>query len=259
MSPNLQKCQLSTTMGYMHKRLFSPLGLLLVFALLLICWPSFASANTIQSTNYKLDESAIGVGDLNQSSSANFQGVSSSGDIAIGNSASSNYQINAGTPTTPDPTLSFAINNGTGSFDEFSPTAGATATASFSVLNYTSWGYVVQIFGSAPSYGSHSITSLATASSPQVGVEQFGINLVANTQPKSFGINPDNGQFGFGAVDSNYNTTNKFRYVSGDTIAYAPKSSGLTTYTLSYLVNVSSLTPGGQYSSNQTIIVTGSY
>jgi len=243
----------------MHKRLSVALGLILLCALIIVCGATITYAETIQSTNYRLDEPAIGVGDLNQSASANYQGVNSTGVLAIGNSASSNYQINAGTPTTPDPTLSFAINSGTGAFNDFSATVGATATASFSVLNYTSWGYVVQIFGSPPSYGSHVITPLATTSSPQTGVEQFGINLVANTQPKSFGLNPDNGQFGFGTVDANYNTTNMFRYVSGETIASAPKSSGLTSYTISYLVNVSSVTPGGQYSSDQTLVVTGTY
>ena len=243
----------------MHKRLSGLAGLSFIFMFLVMSGSTIVYADTIQSTNYKLDEPAIGVGDLNQSSSANFQGVNSTGDIAIGNSASSNYQINGGPPTTPDPALSFAVNNGTGTFDTFSATVGATATNSFTVTNYTSWGYVVQIFGSAPTYGSHTITPLSTTSSPQTGVEQFGINLVANTQPKSFGLNPDNGQFGFGTIDANYSTTNKFRYVSGETIASAPKSSGITTYTVSYLVNVSSVTPGGQYNSNQTVIVTGTY
>jgi hypothetical protein len=243
----------------MHKRLSGKSVLLLIVGLFLASSSTIVYADTLQSQNYKLDETAVGVGSINQASSANFQGVNSTGDIAIGNSASSNYQINAGPPTTPDPALSFSVNNGTGTFDTFSATVGATATTSFSVSNYTSWGYVVQIFGNAPTYGNHTITPLATASSPQTGIEQFGINLVANTQPKSFGVDPDNGQFGFGAVDANYNTTNKFRYVSGDTIASAPKSSGVTTYTISYLVNVSSVTPGGQYNSNQTIIVTGTY
>jgi hypothetical protein len=103
------------------------------------------------------------------------------------------------------------------------------------------------------------IDPLTTASTSQTGVEQFGVNLVANTLPVSVGANPNNGQFGFGEAATNYNTSNSYRYVSGEAIAKAPKSSGLTTYTLSYLVNVDSLTPGGQYTSNQTLVVTGTY
>ena len=71
--------------------------------------------------------------------------------------------------------------------------------------------------------------------------------------------NPDHGQFGFGSAATNYDTPNFYRYVDGATIASAPKSSGVTIYTLTYLVNVGSLTPGGIYSSNQTLIVIGTY
>jgi hypothetical protein len=92
-----------------------------------------------------------------------------------------------------------------------------------------------------------------------VGAEQFGINLVANTQPESFGANPDQGQFGAGSASPNYGTSNQYRYVNGETIATSPKSSGITTYTVSYIINVGSLTPGGQYTSNQAIVCTPTF
>jgi hypothetical protein len=100
---------------------------------------------------------------------------------------------------------------------------------------------------------------MSTTGPSQAGVEQFGLNLVANTSPVSLGANPNHGQFGVGSAATNYATTNNYRFVSGETIASAPKSSGMTIYTISYIVNVSSLTPGGQYSSNQTVICTGTY
>jgi len=54
-------------------------------------------------------------------------------------------------------------------------------------------------------------------------------------------------------------TTNEYRYVSGETIAFAPKDSGKTTYTMSYIINVNSFTPPGQYTTDQTLVVTGTY
>lgn len=141
----------------------------------------------------------------------------------------------------------------------FSATSATTATTTFSVSNYTSYGYVVQIFGDPPTNGTHSINGMGTTGASEVGTDQFGINLVANTAPKSFGANPDQGQFGFGTASANYNTSNQFRYVNGETIASAPKSSGVTTYTISYLVNVAPLTPGGNYTTHQTLVVTGTY
>jgi hypothetical protein len=216
-------------------------------------------ADTLQSAHYQIDESSIGVSDLNQGSSTNYQATGATGDLSIGNSASNNYQINAGSQTTPDPALSFTVNSGNINFGSFSSSTATVTTATFSVSNYTSYGYVVQIFGNPPTNGSHTISTMSTTGSSQSGTEQFGINLVANTSPVSVGTNPDNGQFGFGSVAANYATPNQYRYVSGDTIAQAPKSSGLTNYTITYLVNVAGLTPGGIYSSNQTLIVTGTY
>lgn len=218
-----------------------------------------AAFATSKSTNYQIDENAVGTGGYIDASSTNYSATSATDDLAAGYAASSSYQIQTGTKTTNDPTLSFAITNGSPSFGSFSAAAAATATTGFSVSNYSSYGYIVQLIGTAPTNGAHTITPLATTDISRPGVEQFGVNLVANTSPSSFGSNPDNGSFGFGSATANYNTSNQFRFVSGDTIAQSLKSSGVTNYTMSYIVNVSSLTQGGQYSSDQTLLVTGTY
>jgi hypothetical protein len=217
-------------------------------------------ADTPHSSNYRFDETVIGGGGLINSSSASFQTLSQISDLGVGNTASSNFQIESGSVTTNDPALAFVINSGSPAFSSsFSPTTASTATATFSVSNYTSYGYVVQLFGTAPTNGGHTITALASGGTSSPGSEQFGLNLVANTSPASFGANPSHGLFAFGDAATNYDTPNTYRFVSGETIASAPKSSGFTTYTISYMVNVSSITPGGQYNSNQTLIVTGTY
>lgn len=235
-----------------------------VICLLVIVCASYSNAAVradppLQSTNFRFDESSIGAGGLIQSNSANFQGSSSISDLGVGQSASTNYQIQAGSQTTNDPTLSFEIISGSPNLGSFSSSGPTVTTATFSVSNYTSYGYVVQLFGTAPTNGSHVITPMSSTGSSSFGTEQFGINLVANTSPISFGDDPDHGQFGSGAATANYSTDGQFRFVSGETIAQATQSSGKTIYTISYLVNVSSLTPGGQYASNQTIVVTGTY
>jgi hypothetical protein len=221
--------------------------------------PSKTVADTLQSSHYQFDESVLGGGGLSASSSSNYQVSDSIGEAAVGGSNSAGFGFNGGNKTSADPTLSFAINTSLANFGSFSPALTATATASFSVSDYTSYGYVVQILGNAPQNGSHTIPALATTSPSQTGTEQFGMNLVANTSPTSLGANPVYGPNGVGAASSNYGTANNYRYVSGETIAASTKSSGQTTYTASYIINVTSLTPGGQYSSNQTLICTGTY
>lgn len=227
-------------------------------ALLLVATP-VTYAETIQSNNYQMNETSIGTSGPLNATSANYGVTDATGDLGVGNSASSNYQINAGSKTTGDPALSFSVSGSVADFGSLTSTAARTASTTFSVINYTTYGYVVQIFGPAPTNSGHVITALATPSTSNPGTEQFGINLVANTSPTSFGANPDNGQFGFGSVTSNYSSANQFYYQDGDIIAQAAKDSGLTNYTISYLVNVGSLTPGGTYSTNQTLVVTGTY
>ncbi|MBC7459713.1 hypothetical protein H7200_03315 [Candidatus Saccharibacteria bacterium] len=212
-----------------------------------------------QSNNFRLSESSIGSGSQVQSTSTNFRASEAIGDITTGNSKSTSFQVNSGSKTPSDPNLAVAITSGSINFPNFSAATASVVTATFSVLNYTSYGYVVQIAGTAPSNGSKTIPGMITTGPSQIGVEQFGINLVANTSPLSVGQNPNNNQYGFGSASPNYGTPNSFRFVSGETIALASKSSGITDYTISYLVNVAGLTPGGKYTTDQTLIITGTY
>jgi hypothetical protein len=237
-------------------------GVLCAVVILLGCVAVLAqpvSAGPSTSTNYRFNESTVGAGGLIQSSSANYQGRDSIGDVSIGNAASSSYQINAGSTTTNDPSLSFSIASGAINFGDFTAANATTTTASFTVLNYTTYGYIVQIIGGAPHNGATTLTAMPTTDVSIPGTSQFGINLVANTSPVSVGANPNNGQFGFGVANPNYAVPNQYRYVEGETIAQATRDSGLTTYTISYLVNVEALTPGGKFTSDQTLIVTGTY
>ena len=223
------------------------------------CLPSATVYAELESANYHFDETALGSTGSPLSSSPNYQSANSAGDISVGESASGDYQFIAGAKTTHDPTLAFTINSADAGFGAFSASSTATASAGFSVLNYTSYGYAVQVAGEAPSNGTHTISAMSSTAASHAGQEQFGMNLVANTDPAVFGQDPDNGDFGQGAATPNYGTTDMFRFVNGETIAMAPKSSGVTNYTVSYIVNVTSLTPGGQYAAKQTLIVTGVY
>jgi hypothetical protein len=245
-------------MGHMLKRVQRGISAFFIaVSILVLQAPNLYAA---QSAHYMLNESTVGAGGLNQSSSASYLGQDSIGNLGVGQSASTNFQVQAGSVTPSDPVLSVAV-NGTVNFTTFSAATAATATTTFTVLDYTTYGYVAQIIGNPPSNGATTIAAMGTVSptASVVGTSQFGINLVANTLPTSVGSNLNNGQFGFGSVTANYSTSNVYRYVSGETIAKATKNSGLTTYTITYIVNVPALTPGGVYTSNQTLIVTGTY
>jgi hypothetical protein len=217
------------------------------------------AAQTSSSNNYRLDESTVGQAGLPDSSSTNYKGAVSLGDLGVGNSSSANYNSQGGSQTSPDPNLIFSVNSSGINFPDFSASTPSMSTVTFSVINYTSYGYVVLVSGSPPTNNNHSIAAMASAGTSSPGFEQYGINLVANTSPQNIGANPNQGQFGFGVAASGYNTANNYKYVDGDTIASAPKSSGQTDFTITYLVNVGGLTPGGKYTTNQQLIVVGTY
>ncbi len=217
------------------------------------------------SPGYQINESFIGPGGALESNSGAYRtapGQQSLGNIGVGGSSGTIYKLDAGHTTTDEPSLAFSVNTSTVPFGTVTLSTAATSTASFSVRNYTSYGYVVQIIGPSLTKGGDVIDAMASNAASSPGTEQFGINLVANTSPTTFGAVPaqiPDSSFSFGAAATNYNTANSYRYVSGETVAHATKSSGQTNYTISYILNASATTPLGNYATTHTIVCTGTY
>lgn len=233
---------------------------LLAGALIISYFAVPALADPLVSPHYEFTEQSLGQSGLYGSSSPNYQSEQAVGILGLSTSASTNLQVQGGNITTGDPGLTFGVNSSSVAFGNFSASAATTATATFQVIDYTSYGYIVQVYGTPLTHSSgHVITPMATAGPSVADTEQYGINVVANTSPVSLGANPDNGQFGYGQAASGYNTSNNYKYVNGDIIAQGPKSSGNTTYTISYIVNVNELTPGGSYTGGQTLICTATF
>ena len=153
--------------------------------------------------------------------------------------------------------LSFAVNTSNVTMSPaLSDTTTATGLATFDVeLGCSDLGYVVTIDGGAPSSGSHTLANLATPTASLIDTEQYGLNLVANTVP-SIGVGPSGG---IGQAASGYDTTDQFKYVSGDVIAEAITYSAQTTFTVSFIANVTSTTPAGDYGTIHTLICTATY
>lgn len=216
------------------------------------------------SSSYRIDEDFIGPGGNLDASSTNYElesGKSTLGNGGVGESSSTNFATQSGATTTADPRLACVLNTASLNLGALSTAATAVGVATFNVLNYTSYGYVVSILGNPPSSGGHTLASMSSNAGSIIGTEQFGINLKANTTP-SVGADPvqvPSGTFSFGGAATNYSTANSFRYVPGETIASATKTSGETDYTISYIVNTATTTPGGSYTGSQTILCTGTY
>ncbi len=204
----------------------------------------------------------MGDGGATESTSPSYIGQESIGATVVGETGSTNYRTQAGYTTTNDPSLSFIVNTSSVSLGSLSTASTATGNSSFSVLNYTSHGYVIMTIGAPPTNNNYTIAGMGSTGPSVVGTEQYGINLKANTSPSTFGSDPvqvPDSSFSFGEAAPNYNTANNYRYVAGESIARSVQSSGRTDFTISYIVNVATTTAGGQYRTNQDLICIGTY
>jgi hypothetical protein len=223
-----------------------------------------AYAADSQSNNYSVDQVFMGAGGELNACSASYCAKQSAGEIAAGNTASNAFKAQAGFNTDRNPYLALSVAGSSTDLGTISTAGTATANGTFAVKTYLAHGYVVMLGSDPPTNtaGSYTIPGLTTPSLPAVGTEQFGVNLVANTNPIAFGAPPvqvpDN-TFSFGTVAAGYGTTNNYKYVKGDTIASSNQSSGETDYTLSFIYNISNLTADGTYVYNGVLVATSTY
>jgi len=211
------------------------------------CFLVFAqqAAATMSSTNYNiwLDNFSGGGGDL---SSTNYK-IDSSISFEQGAQASSNNfaETIAFSAIDDEPTVGFSIQSVNLNFGELSPSSTAYDSHTFSAYTNAKEGYTIKVYGDPLKNDNYTLAEIgSTSAQSQVGTEQFGINLVANTVPIS-GAEPTGG---IGVAAANYDTSNYFAYSSGATIAQAASYSYQTDFTTTVIVNIAEDTPAGEYS-----------
>ena len=241
-----------------------------MLAVIALSVPPVAAQSAASSSNYSIDQVFFGTGGELNACSTSYCSKQAAGETAVGNAASAAFQTQAGFNTDRQPYLEFSVTTSPVDLGYLSTLSTATATSQFAVKTYLASGYVVTLASNPPDNGGASPHFFSAPSSPTApaspgSVEQFGINLVANTNPASLNgpsANPvqvpDN-TFSFGTVASGYNTANLYKYVKGDTIASSTKSSGETDYTISYIYNITQLTPNGNYTYNGVLVATSTF
>lgn len=211
-------------------------------------------ATTSTSPNYQVTETQFGSGTGIESCSGQYCAQVTIGDPGGANKA---YSASFGTLSESEPVLEVIIEPGQSNLGVLSPKETASKTTIVRIRNHLSGGYILQIYGDPPKFEDHTLRTPALDEVSQPGTEQFGMNLVNNTSPL-VGANPlqvPADQQTFGEAMVGYNTMNRFKYVSGDTVARSLTESGRTDYTISMIVNISTSTPPGNYSGDFSAIV----
>lgn len=131
------------------------------------------------------------------------------------------------------------------------------AQSQMAVGTNASGGFVITANGSSMAAGTNVIDSIPTPTQSIQGVNQFGINLVANNTPV-VGSDPE-GEWANAAAEIDYSIPNQYKYVSGDVIAYSPNVSLMKKFTVSYIVNSSPNLRAGVYTTTISYIASGRF
>jgi hypothetical protein len=131
-----------------------------------------------------------------------------------------------------------------------------TGTSQIGVATNAGSGYAVTVAGSTLTSGSNTVTAMGSAAASSQGSEQFGMNLASNSAP-SVGQAPDGS--GSATAAAGYNTSNTFKFGSGDTIASNSGADTFRRFTVSYIANVADATEPGSYSTALTYVCTATF
>lgn len=235
--------------------------------LLALILPNSAFAQ-YSSPNYRIDQTFFGTGGELDSSSANYRAKTTVGELGVGNTGSANYQLYAGFNTTDDPFLEFVVTGANIDLGYLSTSQVKTATGNFSIRAWQTNGYVVRTESDPPTnaQGGHQLAPLASQTASSPGTEQFGINLIKNTNfcgaGCDLGDNPQqlpDSTFSFGQAATGYNTANLFKYQKGDIVARSTSSTSVTSFTVSYIFNIDTTSESGQYTFGHVLVATATY
>lgn len=138
-----------------------------------------------------------------------------------------------------------------------SPDSTLTAQSQMAVGTNATAGFAITANGPPLSAGTNVIDNVETPTTSQPGINQFGINLVANNDP-AVGQDPE-GTFANAVPTTDYSQPNKYKYVPGDVIASSPNVSLMKKFTVSYIVNSSPDLRPGVYSTTVTFIASGRF
>lgn len=140
---------------------------------------------------------------------------------------------------------------------ELSPKSTLLAQSQMAVGTNATAGFAITANGAPMTAGTNVIGSLATQTPSQQGINQFGINLVANNLP-TVGSDPQ-GTWANAIPTPDYSVPNQYRYVSGDVVAFSPNVSLMKKFTVSYIVNSSPDLRAGVYTTTITYIASGRF
>ena len=140
-------------------------------------------------------------------------------------------------------------------------TTGTTGSGSHTIQVATgaTGGFLLTYNGPTLTTTGGTIPAYGTQQSSVAGTAGFGINLKDNATP-NIGAELVQNSGTCASVPANYGTVDKFSYVASTTTALTNQTTAADcTYTVSYVANISGVTPAGSYTAPITYVVSGTF
>lgn len=138
---------------------------------------------------------------------------------------------------------------------ELSKTSANFSTSQFAGATNDPGGYSTYLAGTTLASGVNTIPALTSPSPSLPGTSQFGLNLVANSNP---GVGQNRTGGGTAVPISGFGSPNQFQLNEG-VIASTANSTNFNVFTVSYIVNVSDNQKPGIYTTTMTYIATAAF
>lgn len=132
-------------------------------------------------------------------------------------------------------------------FGELSPSSPSVSSSQFVVGTNADFGYAVNVYGNTMTSGNNVINNLNSPANSIAGQSQFGMNLRYNS---SLDFGQELSGSGLAEVAPDYNIPDRFKFNSGDLIAFSNDVSLQNKFTTTYLVNIPSDQKPGVYATS---------
>ncbi len=257
--------------------IYRKLTLLLVYCVsFTLVLSANVSAQVPNSPNYQVPQSSFSSGGDINAQSAGFRANASIGELGVGTADSFSYSAQAGLITPEEEFLELVVQTSAVDLGVLQSDTTAVGSGDFYVRTYINGAYVVQTLSpTLTSENGDTIDPITTAAASSVGTNQFGINLVENNCPVApstdtpcvgtFGVDPapsPSTAFANGEAATGYDTQDLYQYNQDDVIAQSGavgEAWGRTNFTVSYIVNISSVAPAGRYQADHDIVVVSTF
>lgn len=154
-----------------------------------------------------------------------------------------------------DEALTFTLAANTVALGTLTTSSTGSGTSTMTAATNANGGYSITVAGTTLT-GPSTITALGSATASSQNNKQFGLNLMSNSTP-SVGANVTGS--GTATAATGYNTTNLYKFVSGDTVATVGTQTNSNTFTTSYIANIDGSTAAGAYSTVLTYVASANF